>query len=208
MVLTSDLCCMPYLSWKPKPRAVSRQLKTRTAHFECQVWPVMLSKPKNRPSSEISCLQAIAGCWARAWQVGIRSFQSTFGRCKEKATKEVLSGRSANADMILMSKCIPQDVHSWECSSEAGQDSCEDPCLSGRLKSCLPQRAACWQPEHPSVPWGSERHPQPLGGNDRPLLGHRVSSSLQTKVSPSPALGAMELPCYPSLGVFYSSPAL
>lgn len=112
-------------------------------------WPILSVKfdlphcpsQKNpHPSSEISCLQAIAGGRARAWQVGNLSFRFSVGRYKEKAVKEALAGLSANADMFLMSKCIPRDVHSWEHSSKAGQDSCEDPCLSGRLKSCLPQR--------------------------------------------------------------------
>lgn len=98
---------------------------------------------QNRPSSEISCLRAIAGRSARAWQVGNFSFQSTVGRYKEKSGKEALTGLFANADTILISKCVPRDVHSWECSSKAGRDSCEDPCFSSRLKSCLRWHTAC-----------------------------------------------------------------
>lgn len=36
-LLTSNHCCTICLSWKPKPRAANSQIKTRTAHFECQV---------------------------------------------------------------------------------------------------------------------------------------------------------------------------
>lgn len=153
MGLSSDHCGLLCLSWKHKPRAASSQMKTRTAHFACQIWPPRLPKSKKPPSSEISCLQAIAGPWARAWQVGNLSFQSAVGRYKKKSGKEALAGLSANSDMILMSKCIPWVVHSWERSSKAGQDSCEDLCLSSRLKSCLPLHTACWQSEHPSASW-------------------------------------------------------
>lgn len=163
---------------------------------------------KKHPSSEILCLQAIAGPRARAWQVGNLSFQSAVGRYKKKAGKEALAGLSANSDMILMSKCIPWVVHSWELSSKAGQDSCEDLCLSSRLKLCLPLHTACWQPEHPSAAWGRESQCWRLGGNGRPLLGHGVSLSLRTRPPPLSALGAAELLCYPSLRVVYDSPAL
>lgn len=47
MGLSSDHCCMLCLSWKPQPRAASSQMKTRAAHFACQVWPPMLHKSKN-----------------------------------------------------------------------------------------------------------------------------------------------------------------
>lgn len=110
--------------------------------------------------------------------------------------------------MILMSKCIPWVVHSWECSSKAGQDSYEDLCLSSRLKLRLPLHIACWQSEHPSATWGRESQGWHLGGNDRPLLGHGIYLSWRTRLSSLSALGAVELLCYPSLRVVYGSPAL
>lgn len=155
------------------------------------------ARVKKHPSSEISCLQTIAGPCARPWQVGNLSFQSAVGRYKKKAGKEVLTGLSAKSDMILMSKCIPWVVHSWEHSSKAGQDSCEDLCLSSRLKLCLQLHAACWQPEHPSAAWGRESQCWHLGSNDRPLLGHGIYLFLKTRLPPLSALGAVELLCYP-----------
>lgn len=163
---------------------------------------------KKHSSSEIPYLQTIAGPWARPWQVENLSFQSAVGRYKMKAGKEALTGLSANPDMILMSKCIPWVVHSWELSSNAGQDSCEDLCFSSRSKLCLPLHTACWQSEHPSAIWGRESQFWHLGGNDRPLLGHGVYLYLKTRLPPLSALGAVELLCYPSLGVVYDSPAL
>lgn len=110
--------------------------------------------------------------------------------------------------MILMSKCIPWVVHSWECSSKAGQDSCQDLCLSSRLKLCLPLHTSCWQTQHPSATWGRESQSWHLGGNDRPLSGHGIYLFLKTRLCPVSALGAVELLCYPSLRVVYDSPAL
>lgn len=116
----------------------------------------------------------------------------------------------ANADIILMSKCVPWDMHSWEHSSEAGQDSCKDP-LAFQQVEVMSATAHCSLTARASssaLVEGRDTHPQPLSGSDRSLLGHGVCLSFQTRVPPSAALAAMELLCYLSLGVFYSSPAL